>query len=125
MTIKYKIIDRQVSLHFYEDDSNYYKQGSCQLFLYGDYALMHSIQGDGFIPACYEHLKEIMDTLKINTVEGYMSPAIARTVRMVFRTHPDFVVTLGEKKEIFQNEEDTTPAKLFWVKVSLKNTIQQ
>lgn len=125
MEIKYKIIDRQVSLHFYEDGSKYYKQGSCQLFLYGDYALMHSIQGDGFIAAAYIHLKEIMDTLKINTVEGYMSPSIARAVRMVFRDHPDFDVSVGEKKEIFQNEEDTQPSKLFWVKVSLKNTIQQ
>jgi len=108
------VITRIVSWVFYSDDSEHYTSGSAQVFLYGDRGYMYAIHGPGFFKSFVPECREFMDQYGLRSLEGYMSPANARSVRMAFRTKKDFTVSLGDVVRLEDHD-------VRWVAVTLLN----
>lgn len=89
-----RTITRLLSYVFYEDDPEHYTSGGAQVFVYGDRGYMFGIYGRGFFKAFPADAENFMTTHGLNSLEGYMSPSNARSVRMSFRTHPTIVVRI-------------------------------
>lgn len=104
-------IPRLTSFVFYEDDPEHYTSGGAQVFLYGDRGFMFGIFGKGFFKAFPDQCFSFMKEYNLSSLEGYMSPANARSVRMAFRTKPDFTVQLSEPRYVDGH-------KVIWVSVN-------
>ncbi len=106
-----RTIPRLLSYVFYEDDPEHYTSGGAQVFIYGDKGFMFGIFGKGFFKAFPADAVKFMTANGLSSLEGYMSPSNARSVRMSFRTHPEISVHLGEPTHVDGH-------KVIWVTVN-------
>lgn len=95
-----RTIGRMVSFAFYEPNAEHYREGSAQIFLYGDRGFMFSVDGPGFWVAVREHLSKLMQQQGLRTLEGYMSPAHTRLALRMIGRMPGFRVEAGPVREI-------------------------
>lgn len=83
----FEVDPRQFSVRVYDqDDVNY--DSSCQVFRYGDRGFMYSINGDhGFYKMWVKPgaLTSLLAQLKVRTLEGYVTRAHARLMRLALR----------------------------------------
>ena len=106
-----RVIPRMVSYVFYEDDPEHYTGGGCQVFLYGDRGFMFAIFGRSFFAEFLKGAEHFMVDNGLSSLEGYMSPANARSVRIGCRSYPNLTVTIDHPKEIDNH-------KVVWVSVT-------
>jgi hypothetical protein len=108
-----RTIGRLVSFAFYEPGADAYREGSAQIFLYGDRGFMFAIDGPGFWVAVNDHLVELMAYHGLRTLEGYMSPAHTRLALRMIGRMPGFEATAGPVRVIEGH-------KVRWVTVERK-----
>lgn len=97
MTMQSRVIPRQVSFVFYDDDPEHYTGGSAQVFIYGDRGFMYGISGAGFFASFVPQSQQFMAEHGLRTLEGYMSVRNARKVRHVFSAVPNTKVFVDPK----------------------------
>lgn len=84
MKLRFEASPNQYAVRVYDDEGhpdNYI--ASAIVRTYGDRGWMSNITGAGFYQALQEHLAPLMDQLNVKTLEGYMTPAHARLVKIV------------------------------------------
>lgn len=113
-----RTITRLLSYVFYEDDPEHYTSGGAQVFVFGDRGFLFGVFGKGFFKAFPADAVKFMTTHGLNSLEGYMSPANARSARMVFRTVPEVSVHLGEPTFVDGH-------KVQWVTVTKHSEVAQ
>ena len=113
-----RTIPRLVSYVFYEDDPEHYTSGGAQVFIYGDRGFMFGIFGKGFFKAFPADAVKFMTANGLQSLEGYMSPSNARSVRMSFRTHPTLVVRIDPPTFVDGH-------KVQWVSVTKNSEVAQ
>jgi hypothetical protein len=85
----YKIIDRQSSVLVFEDGEDVNYVASCQVFLYGDVGLMYGLNGRKFYELMAVKGAQIMAQLGVKMLEGYLTPAHARLMRIALNRIAD------------------------------------
>ena len=81
--MRYEIEPNQYVIRLYEDDShpeNYY--ASALIRTYGDIAFVSSISSPRFFQFAINQLDEVLTAIKAESLQGYMSKAMARACRM-------------------------------------------
>jgi len=91
--MKYEVEPTQYALRVYEDDATEDYCAVATIRVYGDRGWMSSISSPKLYRALPEHFAGLMDKLGLLTLEGYMSKAHARAVRMSCKTWAKFEIT--------------------------------
>jgi len=93
---RFIVVPRQFSVMVYGDDSVNY-DASCNVFRYGDRGFMYSITGWKFYEAWRKQgaLRSLLAQLDVKSLEGYVTAAHARLMRVALR-HVGRVEVTGE-----------------------------
>ena len=91
--LRYEIEPTQFVLRVYDDKSQDNYVASALIRTYGDRAYMSSISSPRLFDAMPQHFDDLMERLGLVTLEGYMTKAMARAVRMASRGWALFTVT--------------------------------
>jgi hypothetical protein len=91
--LRYEIDANQYVLRVYDESSPDNYIASAIVRVYGDRGWVSSISSPRLFEALPEYFNQVMEKLKIVTMEGYMSKAMARAVRMSSRTWAKFEIT--------------------------------
>jgi hypothetical protein len=90
--LKFEIESNQYTIRIYapEHKDNYI--ASALIRTYGDRGFMSNIIGAGFYEVLHDHLEEILTKCNVATLEGYMTDAHARLLRMQARGRASFSI---------------------------------
>lgn len=90
--MRYELEPTQFVLRAYEgSDENYI--ASATIRVYGDRAWVSQISSPRLFEAMPAYFDQFMSRLGVKSLEGYMSKAMARAVRMACRKWADFKIT--------------------------------
>jgi hypothetical protein len=81
----------QYALRVYKGHSDNYP-ASAVIQTYGDKAWMSMISNPGFYRALRNHVPDILDAVGVRSLEGYVTPAHARLMRMMFKHRASFAM---------------------------------
>ena len=111
--MKLSLIPRQYSGVIYDDSSDRYC-ASFQISVYGDHGGMYSITGDKFYEFFKDkdHVDELFSKLGVKTLEGYISKAHARLMKVALR---------HSAKVELREEGEMNGFPMVWVVVSTLN----
>lgn len=87
MTLKYEVEVNQFVIRVYDETHKDNYIASALVRKYGDRGWMSSIVGEKFYEALKNHLPEVLEQCQVRTLEGYMTAAHARLLRMALREH--------------------------------------
>lgn len=90
--MRYKIVTRQDSILVFDGDSPNYV-ASCQVFIYGDRGFMYNANGQEFYSCMVENGVEMMKEMKVVSLEGYVTKAHARLMRIALPGVADVAIT--------------------------------
>ena len=83
--MRFEIEPNQFVIRVYDDAHPDNYVASALIRVYGDRGWMSSITGAHFYEVLRDHLPEILDKVGTKTLEGYVTPAHARLMRMAAR----------------------------------------
>jgi hypothetical protein len=90
--MRFELEPIEYTLRVYDDHAENYVAVAL-VRVYGDRAWVSSISSPRLFEAMPEHFSAFMDQLGAKTLEGYMSKAMARAVRMASRNWAKFEIT--------------------------------
>ncbi len=108
----FKLVERQASVIVFEDQADINYCASCQVFLYGDVGLMYGINGVKFYELMAEQGPQVMAELGVKTLEGYVTKAHARLMRIAVKRVADVTV---------RHEGMMAGHPMVWVVISRRN----
>jgi hypothetical protein len=91
--LRYEVEAHSFTLRLYESGAKDNYCASAQIRRYGDRGQMFSISSPRLFDAMAEHFDQLMLELGLTTLEGYMSKAMARAVRIKSRGWASYNVT--------------------------------
>lgn len=81
----FKVIPRQDTVLVFDDGDPLNYVASCQVWKYGDKGIMHTINGNRFYELMAELGGDVLERLGVETLEGYVTPAHARLMRIALK----------------------------------------
>lgn len=82
--MRYEVEANQFVVRIYDDHADNYV-ASALIRTYGNRGFMSSITGERFYEGLVSHVGDLMHHCKVSTLEGYMTKAHARLLRMELR----------------------------------------
>lgn len=95
MTFRFEVIPRQVSVVVFDEQDTLNYCASCNVFIYGDRGFMYTINGEQFYAAFALEGRaiDLLKKLNVRSLEGYVTKAHARLMRMALRKDMNVEIT--------------------------------
>jgi len=94
--MSFELEPNQYVVRIYDEQHTDNYIASALIRTYGDRGFMSSISGLGFYDGLVFHIEAMMKQLKVETLEGYMTPSHARLLRMRLHSADSGDVTVSE-----------------------------